>query len=50
MSSPDCLLAKLLCKMYFLSNALAFDDIMTFEYLKNQNLTISRTKWAFEVK
>ena len=28
----------------------AFDDVMTFEYLKIQNLIISRTKEAFEVK
>ena len=28
----------------------AFDDIMTFEYLKNQNLIMVKMKKAFEVK
>ena len=31
-------------------HAQVFDDVMTFEYLKSQNMTISRTKRAFEVK
>ena len=28
----------------------AFDDVMTFEYLKSKNVIISRTKRAIEVK
>ena len=31
-------------------SCLVFDDIITFEYLKSQNLIISRAKRAFEVK
>ena len=36
--------------MCFVFHAYAFDDVMTFEYLKIQNLIISRTKRVFEVK
>ena len=36
--------------MCFLFHAWAFDDVITFEYLKSQNLIISRTKNAFATK
>ena len=32
------------------THAWAFDDVMTSEYLKSENLIISGTKRAFEVK
>ena len=32
------LLPNLFSKMYFVFNAQAFDNVMTFEYLKSQNL------------
>ena len=31
-------------------HAEAFDDVIPFEYLKSENIIISRTKRAFEVK
>ena len=37
-------------KMCFVFHAQAFDDVMAFEYLEIQNLIISRTERAFEVK
>ena len=42
-----CLLPKLFSKMCFVFHAWAFNDVMPFEYLKSQNLIISRTKRAF---
>ena len=36
--------------MCFVFHAYVFDDVMTFEYLKIQNLIILRTKRVFEVK
>ena len=40
--------SKLFSKMCFVFHAQAFDDLMAFEYLKSQNLIISRMKRAFE--
>ena len=42
--------SKLFNKMGFVFHAQVFDDVITFEYLKNENWIISRTKRAFEVK
>ena len=36
--------------MYFLFYAQGFDDALKFAYLKIENLILSRTKRAFEVK
>ena len=45
-----CLLPKLFNKMCFVLYAQAFDEVIIIEYLKNENLIISRTKRAFELK
>ena len=45
-----CLLSKLSSKIRFMFHAQAFDDVMTYKYLKSWNLIVWRTKGAFEVK
>ena len=35
LKTPDCLLPKLFSKICFMFHAWAFDDVMTFEYLKS---------------
>ena len=42
--------SQVIQKMCFVFNAWAFDDVITFENLKSQNLIISRTKRFFKVK
>ena len=45
-----CLLPKLFSKLCFVFHVWAFDDVMTFGYLKSSNLIMSRMKRPFEVK
>ena len=40
----------LFSKMWYVLHAGAFDDSMTCQYLKVENLIISRTKGTYEVK
>ena len=49
-SLTNCLLPMLFSKMWYVLHAGAFDDSMTCQYLKVENLIISRTKRTYEVK
>ena len=41
--------SQLFNKICFVFHVTAFDDVMTFEYLKIENLIMARTKRPFEV-